>query len=560
MLSNLTTRQPKKTPSTYTASVAPLQKGVVTKATTNNGRASIADYSTLKEKVRRRQESGSSHTESASEPRQAADYNQLSEPLNTELEKARSALLNSIEEEVSHSHGEPLPAFVTQVKPKVSPQAEVAVSISPTPSTVNATPLIKPSTIESGWEYFIETPHNEPLVVSTTLPHVELQPKNAAVTYRSSTYPTNQSFTVIENVASTTKEDSSHIPEIHAELNMELSPTDSVDTIQTAAETPEVVIETVAEEVTKSTPEVASETSVTPPPEPLFVQPKIVPHIPNFESPSIPSPSPTVSMPSPIIPTTNQTTPPSTPATRVTPETVTTPTTVLPQTPKRKRTYRLLSLITTRTHTFMFGGLVVASIVVVGTLVISSLMTQFATTPQTIATHQYFNSSALHSVMVRPLSALTITEAIMKHNNEIGVSELQLLSTDEVVVSPTIIISLMQLSLDPSFSASLSDIRFGWYRGEPFMVMRYAGDSIARGALLQWERTMYRDFLTIFGDTSITPAVGFKDTVVNGIDTRRFTTSTDNTVLIYGSITSGHTIITTTEMSFINLANNFNPK
>jgi hypothetical protein len=74
------------------------------------------------------------------------------------------------------------------------------------------------------------------------------------------------------------------------------------------------------------------------------------------------------------------------------------------------------------------------------------------------------------------------------------------------------------------------------------------------------ERTIYSDLLPLFGQTPVAPSMlaVFKDATVNNIDVRVLYTSSGEQELMYGIVASGHLIITTNEMSFLNLSSNFN--
>jgi len=228
--------------------------------------------------------------------------------------------------------------------------------------------------------------------------------------------------------------------------------------------------------------------------------------------------------------------------------------------PTPRNNNSVIRFITQYTHTFILGGLTVASVVIVGSIAIISLISQFGTTATTETSHQYFNSSALHFVAINPLSTLTITQQISRHNNAVGVSEIIIKDNEGKVIPTTILTQLLKLPIDPSFNASLLDIRFGWYREEPFIVLRYSGDTIARGALLQWEQTMYADLLPLFSQTPVssTQLTQFKDIVINEIDVRALYTTSNGEEFLYGIVAPGHLIITTSEIAFLNLSNNFN--
>jgi hypothetical protein len=604
----------------YTTTTTPLRKGVVQSATTNTARKTIADYSSLKDRVKTRKptqiEDEVNKTIFTETPDQGEVLN------NAALEKTRSELLNSIEKEVSEIDDE-LPEYISPVRHSSGYEVPVFVQ-----HTTNTTPAPASSKNKIGWEHYTDENQDDEIETKPNLTEAESTPVSLPTEIPTVSLPIPEvsnrypSDIVIKRFPIKNRQvENQTAPQIHS-ATLNSNPKETLDdTLNTKPKVifdePEETTPTVQTEFkdheqhlahnkeVKSTPHIFNTPYVNgvevilPPKEgasefvgvsinqtalptteatestlvPQFVQPKIEPLIPTelptanqastesttnfyedkreFMTPPEQSTIPPIAPIPPIDPTVaSQENKPeltqSIPATNR-----------IPLNGWRNRAVRF---ITEYTQTFIFGGLVAATILVVGSIAMNSLWSQFNSTSNTTSSHRYINSSSINVVTVSPLSQLTITEQIFRHNNAIGVSELILQNNESVKISPTIITQLLRLPLEPSFNASLTDIRFGWYREAPFIVLRYSGDSTARGALLQWERTMHNDILPLFNRT-ITPTAQltpFRDSTINNLDVRILYTSTGEEVLLYGIVAPGHILITTSEMSFLNLTTNFN--
>jgi len=574
----------------YTAPIVPLRKGMVQPETIKVAGTSIAEYSALKKRVKDRVEKEESENGKKYDLSSVAttiinpsfdNGEQLPENA-VEIEKTRSQLLSTIEREVSEHH-DPLstPFEETDTSPifvKTKPLAHGTNSYRDEFGTL------------VGWEHYTEETKGDvdhPIVVTepandgllspapsvlvipipkemyaatsspdSSIPHKLIQPTIPTLVYERPTEKNISTEVPPPDVDYFTK---NNVP-IDATASTEVTEGDHsygkpVNTfVPPATDTPQVE----AEDAPHNLPTL------------VFTQPKIIPTLPTEVTPKPNRSQPpitSVAQSFPIQPT-NNSLPSQTPIVQtdtlqgaVSPQ-------IVPQ--KKNLTYppavaptqgtpsRMVQFITQYTQIFILAGLVIATLIVVGGIGISSFVSTFNSSPNTTTSHHYLNSSAVHLVLINPINSLVITEQIARHNNAIGVSEIILQNKDSIPLSPAIISTLLQLPLDPAFTASLLDFRFGWYREEPFIVLRYSGDSTARGALLQWERTMYTDLLPLFGTKTERTGGVFKDEVINTIDVRRQYSAAENTQLIYGVVAPGHILITTSEMAFLNLSNNFN--
>lgn len=496
---------------TYTTTTTPLHKGVVQNATTNTARKTIADYSTLKNRVKTRQPENITDDENDSTTNIASD--EATPTKQTDIEKTRFELLTTIEKEVGMKD-EKLPKYLSPVYHSNDKNSNTATIPQLQHQEIkNEIPNVIPP-YKNITDF---SPADERKEITEKIPMLDTSLENSQPT-------TTCIFPTIPSIPN-------KIPDIDMTLTTEnLSPQAAIPNEIKWTETSQISSpETIKIEDAFSNQATEKDIAIAQ----YFKQPKI----------------------EPILPTTSSTT--------ATATTQTSRQLLNNQTPRHATVLknRIVYYITQYTQTFILGGLVIASVVVVGVIAATSFIAQSISTSNTVISHHYFNSSAIHPVIINPISPLTITEQISRHNNAIGVSEIILQDIESATLSPVTLSQSLKLPLDPSFNASLLDLRFGWYREEPFIVIKYSGDTVARGALLKWERTMYTDLLPLFTITPVSSSLitVFKDTTIDNIDVRALYLATGEETLVYGIVAPGHLIITTNEMSFLNLSSNFNP-
>lgn len=139
------------------------------------------------------------------------------------------------------------------------------------------------------------------------------------------------------------------------------------------------------------------------------------------------------------------------------------------------------------------------------------------------------------------------------------VVQVGLLFSDKVgtLIPPqTLIPLLFEVSLEQSFLQSISQIRFGFASDrQPYILMKVTNEIAAKGGLLNWEKTMYKDLSELFAVdiTQTSFKTKFLDASIQGVDVRILKSETGTELLVYGII-SGKVIITTNSINFSELA------
>jgi hypothetical protein len=135
--------------------------------------------------------------------------------------------------------------------------------------------------------------------------------------------------------------------------------------------------------------------------------------------------------------------------------------------------------------------------------------------------------------------------------------EIVFVDSSKTPVSTVAFATIFYNSLDPNFIASIKSVRFGVYRGSPWILLTVDNTVVAQGGMLAWEPTMSRDLDPLFGPTIGNPgrpqASAFTDTTIDTVDTRVLADSNGEPKIIYGFSDRTTILITQSPFAFSNL-------
>jgi hypothetical protein len=172
-----------------------------------------------------------------------------------------------------------------------------------------------------------------------------------------------------------------------------------------------------------------------------------------------------------------------------------------------------------------------------------------------IRTGNYIQGSALKTITANR-DRLIIQNAIQQYQQNDGVTELRIQNTAGTNVSFRDFSELVNIRVYSAFANSIRDYRLGWYRQEPWIFLQVPDSHVSRGAMLDWEKQITRDMTNIFGVTlTLNPNPEFTDKTINGKDVRMLLDSNNLPIIQYGFTKNG-ILISTSEISFINLEAN----
>jgi len=127
-------------------------------------------------------------------------------------------------------------------------------------------------------------------------------------------------------------------------------------------------------------------------------------------------------------------------------------------------------------------------------------------------------------------------------------------NTDKQIPATTIL-GILATALPADFVASIDSVVFGYYRGEPWFVLKTGNKNTAYGGMLQWESNLSRDLEPWFGGVVRTTGSGsgFRDGAIGATDVRVLLSTDGRERITYGFIGQNNVLITTNTTSFLNL-------
>jgi hypothetical protein len=138
---------------------------------------------------------------------------------------------------------------------------------------------------------------------------------------------------------------------------------------------------------------------------------------------------------------------------------------------------------------------------------------------------------------------------------DIAYVDTQLLAQNKEIIPPSIIIDALGFRLLPSFTQSLSDIRFAQKNAsKPIIIFEFTDTDTVLGGFLSWEDTMAEDLREVYLITQ-TNNTEFVDRTIAGKDIRVLQSSTGETLAVYGLVAADTALITATEEMFVEVLN-----
>jgi len=131
----------------------------------------------------------------------------------------------------------------------------------------------------------------------------------------------------------------------------------------------------------------------------------------------------------------------------------------------------------------------------------------------------------------------------------------QLFFQNGEVIPPATILSALQFRVLPSFSQSLSDVRFAQInQSEPILVIEFTNIETAMGGFLAWEDTMAQDLKELYLITQ-SDLAEFSDGTASGKDIRILQSPAGEVLAVYGIVSSDTALVTGSIDTFIEVVN-----
>lgn len=215
-------------------------------------------------------------------------------------------------------------------------------------------------------------------------------------------------------------------------------------------------------------------------------------------------------------------------------------------------------LISYRLEKIILGVLLAVTILVVGYILIGVTGIKLNFTEQAIMEDKtyFFNEAKSKEVIPTIITKENIFRQISNTKvDEETVSEVSLLTTynGERIPGSTIV-QLLGFGLSPASRANINQVTFGYYRGEPWMIIEFTDFASAKGTMLQWESVLPTDLNPLFTTSQNRgSSARFTDSIINNTDVRVLSGGTENEEIVYGFIYPTAILIANNETTFLNL-------
>jgi len=204
------------------------------------------------------------------------------------------------------------------------------------------------------------------------------------------------------------------------------------------------------------------------------------------------------------------------------------------------------------TNTLTLALLALGVAIVITVLVARPLMNTNQTSPVEVYTDETQPIAGAQLVKLTVTDSQSLLRQIDDSTiaQDFGFVDVQVYTPSGQIVPPTRVLELMQFQVLPSFSQSLTDVRFVYLnQSKPIVVFTFVDEETILGGFLAWESTMHNDLRLIY-DLPLTQTTSFTDQTVNGIDVRVLLSETGQTLVVYGMINENTALLTNSLTDF----------
>ena len=215
------------------------------------------------------------------------------------------------------------------------------------------------------------------------------------------------------------------------------------------------------------------------------------------------------------------------------------------------------NLQTLNTNTLAISIVAGLSCVVVLFFVGKVVFEYFTTVEAVVSTDttSYLPSATPNPVVVAQTNSITDIPLQAGTLLDIDYVDTQLFMPTGAAVSPSTIISALEFNVLPSFSQSLSEIRFAQINNSaPVIVFQFTDTDTTLGGFLAWEDSMAQDLRELYLITQTNDMV-FTDKILGGKDVRALVSANGEVLTVYGIVSDDTAIITKSLETFTQVLN-----
>lgn len=246
---------------------------------------------------------------------------------------------------------------------------------------------------------------------------------------------------------------------------------------------------------------------------------------------------------------------------------ITEPTLVIPSIPTPPTNTRAKSPTKIKIPRYVY--ITIGGLVILGSIGGLFLVLTPTETPTPITTTRIISDESAPTIDVTPDFFLVSTKEDIvsaltsQMNDEVSLSEIKLLSrTTGAPLSPTEFFTAFDIQVPISFVTAINQIKFGVYRGEPWLTLIMSDTPTGQGGMFTWEKTIMNDIKPWF--SAETPNINlsqkniFTDSIIDARDVRLQKDTQSDYQVLYGFINSNEILITTNDTSWLNLEQKLN--
>ncbi len=178
------------------------------------------------------------------------------------------------------------------------------------------------------------------------------------------------------------------------------------------------------------------------------------------------------------------------------------------------------------------------------------LFTPTQSTPAPFESNKTISGAQTKNLTLQENQSLTNLINQSVSGEEYGLSDSHIYSQNGNLVSPALVIELLQFDIQANFRQSLTDVSFVHLnQSKPLFVFEFVDEPTVRGGFLAWETNMPED-LQSFYSIPLQNDYSFTDQTVGGIDVRVLLSETGQTLIVYGIVNENTALISSSLEDF----------
>jgi len=214
-----------------------------------------------------------------------------------------------------------------------------------------------------------------------------------------------------------------------------------------------------------------------------------------------------------------------------------------------------ITLQTLSTNTLAISVLAGLTVVIAIFFIGKTVFQYFVSTDAPVPTDTtlYLDSATANQVTVAKMNSISDIPLQADTASEGDYIDTQLFLPSGQIVPPAMLITALEFTVLPSFTQSLTDLRFAHVgNSAPVIVFTFTDTDTVLGGLLAWEKTLAADLSALYPISQLNNLT-FTDERIENIDVRVLTTSAGTVLAVYGIVSENTAIVTDSRGTFTHI-------